>query len=457
MEYWEHMRRHVKGFACSECSFVTKYKHHMNHHWLSVHDGSKPFKCKKCSYTCVSKSMLASHSKKHSNVYPYRCADCTYKTKFCNALKKHLRKKEHRPAMVLNADGSPNPSSVIDVYGTKRGPKRKLSAMEREEERGSTVATTTANDRLDSTATSPLLPLRSPITRCLTVTKAIGGANDDRRIDRNGTNNDRFVATFPYSDLVAAFDLSSHVSFREDATFYDDTWKTDRSRSGVTKERARISNAEDDVPETFTPSLPETHLDATHLNDVDGERRFDSAKITSESSTTFVTIKTIQLERSRTESADVPLDLRMAEVIGRVNRLRSRTLARIGSAISPRVTGTSKRKGKAIKLERLMVKDDAYERPERNEDVSFERPSDDRADILEANRRIEDTAEDEAVADLFDVELTCRYCEIIFGNVIMHAVHMSCHSFDDPYTCDICGQRCVDKLSFFLHIARSEH
>lgn len=457
MEYWEHMRGHVKGFACPECSFVTKYKHHMNHHWLSVHDGSKPFECQKCSYACVSKSMLTSHLKKHSNVYPYRCADCTYKTKFCNALKKHLRWKEHRPAMVLNPDGSPNPSSVIDVYGTKRGPKRKLSAEEREEERVSTVA----NDRLDSRPTiSPLSSLRSPpIARCLTSVTAISGANDGHWPNRNGTSDDRSVAMFPYSDLVAAFDLSSHVSLREDAMFCESvSRKTDRARSDVSRERAKISNAEDRMPmEMFTRSLPVTRFDAT---DVDvGERPSSdsgAAKATGESSTTFVTVRTTRLEYPRTESADVPLDLRVAEVIGR-NRLRFRTLARIGTN-SPRVTDTSERKGKAIELERRVARGDAYERSERNEGVSLESPSDDGAGIREVNRKVNDTTRDEAlVTDLFDAELTCHYCEIIFGNVIMYAVHMGCHSFDDPYACDICGQRYFDKLSFFLHIARSEH
>ena len=63
--------------------------------------------------------MLNSHMKSHTNVYQYRCADCTYATKYCHSLKLHLRKYGHKPAMVLNNDGSPNnlPSEMFGGGG----------------------------------------------------------------------------------------------------------------------------------------------------------------------------------------------------------------------------------------------------------------------------------------------------------------------------------------------------
>ncbi|XP_077274707.1 protein hunchback-like isoform X2 [Temnothorax americanus] len=457
MEYWEHMRCHIKGFTCSECSFVTKYKHHMNHHWLSAHDGSKPFKCKKCLYTCVSKSMLTSHLKKHSNIYPYRCADCTYKSKFCNALKKHLRTKEHQPAMVLNADGSPNPLFIIDVYGTKRGPKQKpVASAKGQEESKSTVATmtTTANDQqLGSAVTCPaLVSLYSPRARRYKTVTAINGRNDAGYWrNQSGTNKNTSVATFPYSDLVAAFNLSSHVSFRKDATFYENVRRTDHAQSGTLTEYAKILNVRNKMPEMFAQILPVTLFDTTN-NTMSEHHSSDSVKAPSESSTTF---ETTQLEYQTTrDSTNVPLDLPMAEVIGK-NQFRFQGLARRGA--TSKVTGTSKRKGKAIKLERRVVKENTDQEPGRNGGVSFESwPSDSTVGFRKVNQRIKDT-KNETVADLFDAELICHYCEIIFGNVIMYAMHMGCHSFDDPYTCHICGQQCIDKLSFFLHIARSEH
>ena len=48
-----------------------------------------------------------------------------FQLQYCHSLKLHLRKYNHKPAMVLNSDGTPNPLPIIDVYGTRRGPKKK--------------------------------------------------------------------------------------------------------------------------------------------------------------------------------------------------------------------------------------------------------------------------------------------------------------------------------------------
>lgn len=128
VDFWDHSKIHIKAdklLTCPKCPFVTEYKHHLEYH-LRNHFGSKPFKCNKCNYNCVNKSMLNSHLKSHSNVYQYRCSECTYASKYCHSLKLHLRKYKHTPAVVLNPDGSPNPLPIIDVYGTRRGPKLKV-------------------------------------------------------------------------------------------------------------------------------------------------------------------------------------------------------------------------------------------------------------------------------------------------------------------------------------------
>ena len=73
-DFWEHSRQHIKAeklLTCPHCPFVTEYKHHLEYHTRN-HLNSKPFKCPKCSYSCVNKSMLNSHMKSHSNVYQVR-------------------------------------------------------------------------------------------------------------------------------------------------------------------------------------------------------------------------------------------------------------------------------------------------------------------------------------------------------------------------------------------------
>lgn len=126
-EFWEHSRQHIKPerqIQCTKCPFVTEYKHHFEYH-LRNHEGSKPFKCTECAYTCVNKSMLNSHLKSHSDVYQYRCENCNYATKYVHSLKLHLRKYTHQPAVPLDPEGVPDPTPIIDIYGTRRGPKKR--------------------------------------------------------------------------------------------------------------------------------------------------------------------------------------------------------------------------------------------------------------------------------------------------------------------------------------------
>jgi hunchback-like protein len=61
-DFWRHTTEHIKPekqLNCPQCPFVTEFKHHLEYH-LRNHLGSKPFKCEKCNYTCVNKSMLNS-------------------------------------------------------------------------------------------------------------------------------------------------------------------------------------------------------------------------------------------------------------------------------------------------------------------------------------------------------------------------------------------------------------
>lgn len=76
---------------------------------------------------CVLQSMLNSHMKSHTNIYQYRCADCTYATKYCHSLKLHLRKYNHKPASIVNLDGTidHDTSSLLTMKrGTNKSSKK---------------------------------------------------------------------------------------------------------------------------------------------------------------------------------------------------------------------------------------------------------------------------------------------------------------------------------------------
>lgn len=118
VDSWQHIKIHVKPeklLTCSECQFVTEFKHHLEYHQRN-HAGLKPFRCDSCDYQCVNKSMLNSHMKSHSSDYQYQCGDCKYATRYVHSLKMHLKKYEHQPTELL-----------IDVCGRKKGAKSTTS------------------------------------------------------------------------------------------------------------------------------------------------------------------------------------------------------------------------------------------------------------------------------------------------------------------------------------------
>lgn len=337
LEFWEHSKGHIKAeklLTCPKCPFVTEYKHHLEYH-LRNHFGSKPYKCDKCNYSCVNKSMLNSHLKSHSNVYQYRCSDCAYATKYCHSLKLHLRKYKHSPAMVLNADGTPNPLPIIDVYGTRRGPKQKKDQ----------------NDSLNSTSPTSHLN-QTPMFNPFFV---------------NSPPSTGLPLPFPYNHFLGAFSNPLLFPPMQCTNPVSPNPSYDRS----TPESLQI---EEPVPEEM-------------------QQKDDSS---------------IALDLSKPEVV-LPITVPVPEVAQVKNR----------------------RKGRAFKLERVAA-------PSPTEEEKDE--------TIKDNNNI-------ATKDIFN----CQYCDIIFKDVVMYTMHMGYHGYKDPFTCNMCGEQSLDKVSFFLHIARTSH
>ncbi|XP_022098447.1 zinc finger protein 236-like [Acanthaster planci] len=51
----------------------------------------------------------------------------------------------------------------------------------------------------------------------------------------------------------------------------------------------------------------------------------------------------------------------------------------------------------------------------------------------------------------------CNFCDITFGDPIMHYLHMGWHVTADPWKCNGCGQECVGRVDFFLHLYKAGH
>ncbi|KAJ8960818.1 hypothetical protein NQ318_020114 [Aromia moschata] len=341
LEFWQHTRTHIKAekrLTCPRCPFVTEYKHHLEYH-LRNHVGSKPFKCTQCNYSCVNKSMLNSHLKSHSNVYQYRCANCSYASKYCHSLKLHLRKYNHHPDMVLNPDGTPNPFPIIDVYGTRRGPKVKTQES------------------------------RPPTEQ-----------------------KPEYVLPFPFNRMTLNVPPHLQLPF---AGF------------------------------PFFGGFPTTML----------MRGLEQLSIEEQGASTSESARGKPAETMETESSVLDLS-------------------------KPGGSGLGRGEARAFQVPATNDEDSSDEETTMFSNVEVvENKAEERKDEAGAasNASSNSTPNANDNNNNSEGEYKCTYCSINFGDAVLYTMHMGYHGYRFPFTCNRCGEECHDKVSFFLHIARTPH
>ncbi|XP_004923024.1 protein hunchback [Bombyx mori] len=386
LSFWEHSKEHIKPekmLCCRKCPFVTEYKHHLEYH-MRNHMGSKPFQCSQCSYSCVNKSMLNSHLKSHSNVYQYRCADCNYATKYCHSLKLHLRKYQHNPAMVLNLDGTPNPLPIIDVYGTRRGPKQKPLSKIFEQQTG------TNNHSPHPQPPPPTHPLFG----------------------------NHFPVNLPYLPplLPHSFLFPPNNNYEQ-------------------KMSPRSHETPTEKPQSASPQPSLLHQ---RLAFNEAQSEFNPLSPAAKPTPTPPHTPTLAREESPVQSNDDALDL--------TNTKNSEAGTPPPSTekptpVTPTTALKNRRKGRAFKLQPAALRLQHEDEKMRDAEVS--------------------DSESEASADAALATSTnsyaCQYCDITFGDLTMHTIHMGFHGYNDPFMCNKCGERSADRVAFFIHLGRAQH
>ncbi|KAI4504657.1 hypothetical protein M0802_000207 [Mischocyttarus mexicanus] len=511
LEFWTHSRVHIrpdKLLACPNCPFVTEYKHHLEYH-LRNHYGSKPFKCDKCTYTCVNKSMLNSHLKSHSNIYQYRCAECIYATKYCHSLKLHLRKYTHLPAMVLNADGTPNPLPIIDIYGTRRGPKNKSKTQKtctkntrvnrgnrsgngRRSSQQETTVTTTQTSNTNSLESSMNLAIPGPSTSNL-----VNGVNGITNGLTNGTVNDANTVNCPpllaYNPVLTDLSVSNEnhneeteerlvpldLSTRESLNFNGNTNGNDQSRKRL-------------LPATKTKGTSRRKGKAYKL---------DRRQVISENESDEITTSESQRHTesfARSESIENNTRKHQSKGSTKNNKPKSRSdnLQQEDPSVNHQPESCLKNHQSEESSKNPQSED--YSKNHKEEDPKENHQlegslknhqSDGPWENYQQGGRLENQKDGRLENyKLGDNELNylkqlsyysidhklplymhdpyaaanslshiCSFCEIAFSNVIMHKAHMSFHTATNPYICKKCGLKCEDKVEFFLHVEHSEH
>ncbi|PZC87319.1 hypothetical protein B5X24_HaOG201555 [Helicoverpa armigera] len=387
LSFWEHSKEHIKPekmLCCRKCPFVTEYKHHLEYH-MRNHLGSKPFQCTQCSYSCVNKSMLNSHLKSHSNVYQYRCADCNYATKYCHSLKLHLRKYQHNPAMVLNPDGTPNPLPIIDVYGTRRGPKQKpLSKMFDHP----SPMNNNNHQAQQPPPSHPIFgnhfPVNLPYLPPLLPHSFL--------FPPNNNYEHRTSPKLPEMSSEKSHAISPPPSLLHQRLAYTERALDNGSTSPPAKS-----------PATSPASLPQTPTTPREEPAAAGNDALD-------------------LTNTKTSEAGTPPPTTEQP-----------------TPVTPTTALKNRRKGRAFKLQPAALRLQHEDEKTRDMEIS-------------------DSESDGSVeAPATTQSYSCQYCDITFGDLTMHTIHMGFHGYNDPFMCNKCGERSADRVAFFIHLGRAQH
>lgn len=377
-DFWEHTRQHIKPerqILCTICPFVTEFKHHYEYH-LRNHEGQKPFKCPECTYSCVNKSMLNSHLKSHSDVYQYRCENCNYATKYVHSLKLHLRKYDHQPAVPLDPDGIPDSAPIIDVYGTRRGPKKRSgkSLGKRELKKQNKAA------KLKE-STPKLIP-QSPTQTETKPNTSLPNLQLPQPL-QNFFLPSHLSGMLPYFNLqmlAAQQQVLAQLSpnqLRGGRGIDNMNCDEDEEMNMANGTMGRFNDAGSEVdlslPESPTSSVPNSNpsLNNSHLSKTGDEHEIFHSPLTDS------------------------------------------TAPKPSSNLTP-----------------MRCSSDVDKSPDNGT-----------------------TASSSSTPKMYD----CKFCGISFQDVVLHSIHMGYHGYNDVFTCNMCGEKCSDRVTFFLHIAKNQH
>lgn len=308
---------------------------------MATHSGLKPFKCDRCEYTCVNRTMLNSHIKSHSNDSQYRCKNCNYPARSWRFLKMHHRNCSHNPRTPLYPDRTPNLYPVIDVNSNKRGPTAK-SVENNSYNLQQNIQNCFMHFMLGVT---PQLP--SPFLR-------------------NFVNN-----SFLFNPNF--FQIAQHEKEKE----------------------LKVDEENPRSPQTSKPNYTST------IDDV------------------------LDLDERESPTAEQPIRHR--------------------------------RKSTSHKLYLVNQKldDEDTEKENKDQNTRLNQISNDPSPDIPNGEKLET---DEAANTTINIrDSTCQYCDLKFGDEVFYTIHMGHHGFEEPFTCNKCGERCVNKIAFFWHVALTPH
>ncbi|SPP84051.1 protein hunchback isoform X1 [Drosophila guanche] len=522
VDFWAHTRTHMKPdkiLQCPKCPFVTEFKHHLEYH-IRKHKNQKPFQCDKCSYTCVNKSMLNSHRKSHSSVYQYRCADCDYATKYCHSFKLHLRKYGHKPGMVLDEDGTPNPSLVIDVYGTRRGPKSKNGGTDRSSSSGTSSS---SSRKSNVAAVAPQQQQQQPPVAAVTsqLSAALQGfttsvaapspvmpaspaksvASNSSKVDQQQQHQQQHQQQQQQQQQQSPANLlpplASLLQQNRNMAFFP-YWNLNLQMLAAQQQAAVLAQLSPRMREQLQQQQQQHHHSQSQHSDNEDEEQDDEYERKSVDSAMDLSQGTpVKDDEHHQQQQQQQQQKPLAMVMNLKHEEEATPLMSS--------TNASRRKGRVLKLDTLLqLKSAAMSSPEQvkvmptasspiagrkqlpEEHCSGASSADESmetAHVPRANTSASSTASSSGNSSNASASSNgnsssnsaaaapvvastpaaagaiyeCKYCDIFFKDAVLYTIHMGYHSCDDVFKCNMCGEKCDGPVGLFVHMARNAH
>ncbi|XP_055851468.1 protein hunchback isoform X2 [Episyrphus balteatus] len=475
--FWEHARCHMKPektLQCSKCPFVTELKHHLEYH-IRKHKNLKPFQCDKCNYSCVNKSMLNSHRKSHSSVYQYRCSDCDYATKYCHSFKLHLRKYDHKPGMVLDEDGAPNPSVVIDVYGTRRGPKMKSG---RKESTGASkmpqlsaalqgFALNQHNNQHNMPA-SPAKSTASSSSEIVPNTQSNIQANHQHLQQSTSTQQEQIEQHHhqqqqqQLSNLIPS-SLSAILQQQRNIPFFP-YWNLNLQMLAAQQQAAVLAQLSPRLRETALQNLQDKQEDknASFINEDDEEHdescdgtAMDLTAATPTKNNEDINSSIVNLKLKEDDQHETPL-------ISSSNQFRRKGRAlKLDAALQAKENSLSpEEKPRLSPNPNEVPSSSSFDDPSKESETSQSNEDSSRPSNSTSNPTSTPTTHSTSTTNKSPPSgaiFECKYCDIYFRDAVLYTIHMGYHSCDDVFKCNMCGEKCDGPVGLFVHMARNAH
>jgi len=380
--------------------------------------------------------------------------------------------------MVLNPDGTPNPDPIIDVYGTRRGPKQRprntMKSMSKENN----------NDIPLPYHTPPPLPIFQPSYQVIPqqprkhpVAYPYGCIMPNAFIANN--NNNSLLPKFPQPGIIytrdkntEVTDLRRNLSHESSGHFLAAAFQNDYMSSTSNNNTNNASGSNDMKMLADEYSIEEQNLDKR--NNLDSGQEVMSCNSTD--------VEGDPLDLSKPEAMNVSSEASVSYVTPSILHKSTSTK-----------TSKNRRKGQAYKLEQISWKlqqSNLSENGRANKSYSHvfeseQKPSEKTDTVIKTQHAEEDdihvkqylqselmevnedlpkteaesnsTHANNSVSENNPEVYHCAHCDIIFNDFLLYSIHKGYHGFQDPFTCNMCGVQTANKVDFFLHIARSSH